>query len=400
MSNKKYFQICLIFIPTIIFFSTSIKAQTAVNYKFFEVFDFTGQPVENAAVKTEGYNAREQKTNQKGQVEGGIEVWVGDYNTTGFTVTKPGYYPFADIFELIRSSQPIRLELLIIPKTTEEVKAIGNEEFKRELFTAAKSGDSEAVRKFLKMGLNPNLTTFDLRGIPKVNEVPVILFAAKSGDAETIKELLAAGATVGKKDSPVRSILNQYLYASPDASRKAKTEAERRQILNDYESGAESLIKAGANIEYTGQNEIPALLIAAGKGYRGIIELLIKSGVPISIKDVGGRTALIYAIEAPWIFEKADIDTLNYLLKLGADPNIIVSSYYDYCDTALLAAVRKRNVEAVKMLIQYQADVNLGCKNGDTALSLAKRDFAANPSYPYNVNLPEIIELLEAAGTK
>ena len=400
MKISKHLLSCAVFISLVIFLSSAfVKAQSAVDYKFLEVVDFAGKPVAEATVKTEGHNPREQKTDQKGQVEGGLTVYGGDYNTIGFTVTKTGYYPFTDIFDLIRSSQPLRLELLVIPKTPEEVKAIGDEQIKREFFAAAKNGDAVAVGKFLKTGLDPNLTTFDLRGIPKVTDVPVILFAAKSGDAETIKEFLSAGASVRQKEGS--AALNTYLHASPFTRRHPKTEEERKQIIKVYETGAESLIKAGVNTTYSGLNDVPALVIAAGKGYRGIVELLIKSGVPINAKDVSGSTALIYAITAPWSGENADNnDTINYLLKSDADPNVVVS-YMPYninCDTALLAAVRKRNVEAVKLLIQYKADVNLACKNGDTALSSAKRDLASR--YWQIENLPKIIGLLEAAGAR
>ncbi len=392
--------IWVVFVTALIFLSSAfVKAQTAVDYKFLEVVDFAGKPLADATVRTAGFDAEEKKTDQKGQIEGGLKIWGGDYNTTGFTVSKNGYYSFTDIFDLIRSARPLRLELLVIPKTPSEVKAVGDEQLKREFFAAAQNGDAVAVGKLLKTGLNPNLKTFDLRGIPKVKDVPVILFAAESGDAETIRELLSAGASVSQKEEP--TILNAYLYAGPFMRRHPKNDAEREQIIKIYEGGAESLIKAGVNIEYVGMNDIPPLLIAAAHGYRGIVELLIKRGAAIDSKDVGGSTALIYAITAPWSAENADNnDTIDDLLKAGADPNIVVSYYpiTNNCDTALLAAIRKRNVEAVKLLIQYQADVNVACKNGDTALISAKRDLASR--YWRIENLPKIIELLEAVGAK
>lgn len=207
--------------------------------------------------------------------------------------------------------------------------------------------------------------------------------------SETIKAFLSAGVSVPQKKEI--GILNNYLYASPFTRRHPKTEEERRQLIKVYETGAESLIKAGADTAYVGANDPPALLVAAAKGYRGIVELLIKSGVPIDTKDAGGRTALIYAISAPYVLADAEasIETVNYLLKSGADPNIVVSysPVTNNCDTALLAAIRKRDTEAVRLLIQYKTDVNIACKNGDTALSSAKRDLASR--YWQIENLPK-----------
>src|SRR5262245_9780061 len=140
--------------------STNVSAQTAVNYKFLEVVDFAGKPVAEAKVEALGSGCRTTlTTNQNGQLEKGLPVCVGDFQTNNFTVSKPGYYTFEDLGLLYspfgnaygdRYVDKFRIELLKIPETGAERKILGHEQLKRELFLAVKYGKTDEVKRLLK----------------------------------------------------------------------------------------------------------------------------------------------------------------------------------------------------------------------------------------------------------
>lgn len=152
MRTIKYiYAFVIIALPVIFLSLTAAQAQTAVNYRFLEVIDTAGKPVKDASVETLGGCRETRRTDQSGRLEKGLRVCGGDYTTTGFKVSKSGYFAYEDLGFISgpfsdRTGQPIRLELLIIPKTDAERKAVGGEQRKREFFTAAKNGDSATVR--------------------------------------------------------------------------------------------------------------------------------------------------------------------------------------------------------------------------------------------------------------
>lgn len=392
--------ILIIFIPSVVFASLTVaKAQGAVDYRFLEVVDYADKPVADAIVNVRAScDGGEQRTNKKGQLEKGLPVGVGDCGTRDFTISKPGYYPFTDYFNITNSSrEPLKIELLIIPKTSAERKAIGKEQLKREFFAAAKTGDAATVRKFLKSGLGANLTTDDLRGVPGPKNIPIIIFAASSGDSETVDEFLKAGVNVRRKNERMRGILTTYLYASPFTKRYPETEAEREQLIIAFEQGAENLIKAGADINFAESYYGTPLMIAAERGYARIVKLLIKEGASVDAKDNYGKTALMRVITNGYNWN-ARFEMASLLLKSGADVNAVTSdnnSAYEGCKTALMFAIRNNDLEMVKFLLANKADVNLTCKDGETALDLAGKTYFSSEDVKQ-----EIIRLLEAAGAK
>jgi ankyrin repeat protein len=402
MHKIKRLLIKIVFLSVVMLtFAMFANAQGAVSYRFLEVVDYANQPVADAAVKVRAScDGGERKTNEKGRLEKGLPIGFGDCMTYGFSVSKPGYFPFEDYFGLSNyssSREPMKLELLLIPTNAAERRAIGSEQNKRELFAAAKTGDAATVRKLLKAGLSPNLSTTALRGIPSEKNIPVIVFAASSGDGETLREFLAAGADVRRKDEPLARILMTYLSADPFMRRAPETESERAQLINSFEDGAESLIKAGADIFALDEWKTTALMAAAEKGYQRTARLLIEKKVPVDAKDNYGRTALMLLIAASEK-SKSRIETANLLLRAGANPNILhpTGYYHDQaCQTPLNYAVYNGDPEMITVLLANKADVDLACENGDTALKYAKM-LQSQGFFDYR----KIIELLEAAGAK
>jgi ankyrin repeat protein len=375
--------------------STSADAQGSVSYKFLEVTDSFGKPVADAQVKSLGCSVA-KNTDQKGQLEGGVPICYGDDNTSDLTVSKPGYYSFENwgLFEAPFKDRQneFRIELLKIPQTGAERRAIGNEQLKREFFIAARTADAAAVRRFIKSGLSPNLTTADLRGFPSSENIPLIMFAVSSGDGETVDEFLSAGVNLRRKDDPIRSILVAYLSAYPFTRHYPRTESEQEKQMRGYENTVANLIRSGAELNPA------ALIIAAERGYTGIVKLLIDKGISVNARDGSGGTALMHVINGI-SDSKAAIAMADFLLKAGADINVLTpesSDYYYGCKTALIFAVRRGDPEMIRFLLANKADVNLACQNGETALKYARE----NKSFAREEVIREIIELLEAAGAK
>lgn len=78
-----------------------------------------------------------------------------------------------------------------------------------------------------------------------------------------------------------------------------------------------------------------------------------------------------------------DINKINSILKSGkAD----INSKDKYCETALMIASCKGNLEIVKLLVDNGADINIKNNNGKTALDLADSE--------------EIKEVLRKTGAK
>ena len=378
-------------------FSQMIAAQVPPDsYGFLELVDYKNEPVADASVrflKNNNYQEPQdfkggliEETNRKGLLENGIRFRESNPNVP-FSIDKVGFYPFIDYYELFgflrgrdNKDDPIKIELLKIPTSRAEKKAIGNEQEKREFFGAARKGDALTVRKFIKSGFSPNLTTSDLRGVPATKDIPIIIYAAKSGNNETVKAFLSAGVNVRKKTDSIRSILSVYLEAYPFRSNYyPKTEVEKLELLNLYEDGAESLIEAGADVNSG------LLQIAVNKDYVRTLKKLIAKGASINAFDNTGKTALHTAVD----YNKNEI--IEFLLAKGANPNILSGNsdgYYNYnCASPLMSAVESKNISLVKFLLANKADPNLTCKNGQNALRNAMR----NGNY-------EILDLLINSG--
>jgi ankyrin repeat protein len=386
-------------------------------YGFLELVDYKNEPVADASIRHLSLNNYYDepnieksyllaKTNQKGLLENGVVIHNED-GEMRFSIDKNGYYPYFDYFGLFdysnRNSRdnPLKIELLIIPQTSAEKKAIGKEQLKREFFGAARRGDVLMVRKFIKSGLSPNLTTADLRGIPVENAEPVILYAVKSGNGDTVKEFLSAGARVDKTDEPVKSILTRYLLNYPSRRNFPETNADEAAIVSAFEAGAISLINAGANVNPQGKGSITPLMFAVQKRYVQIVKKLIEKGAFVDAQDSYGRTPLMYLVD--YYNPKPRLEIANLLIKAGgANVNLLTSEtpYSPYsaysCRTALTVAVEGYDVEMVKLLLANGADVNLTCKDGRTALNYARE----SGGYLMDKEKKEIIKILEDAGAK
>lgn len=134
------------------------------------------------------------------------------------------------------------------------------------LFRAASSGDSNALRKLLDGGSDPN--TRDHNG------EPVIAHAAKAGHAEVVRILISYGAEVNAEfDNDRRTSLGLAAYRG-------------------YPDVVKVLLEHGANPEKgaPGGSGTPLMLAASG-GYIEIVKLLLKAGAKVNATNRFDKTA-------------------------------------------------------------------------------------------------------------
>jgi ankyrin repeat protein len=237
----------------------------------------------------------------------------------------------------------------------------------------------EAVRAMLDQGANPN-AAFDWGDT-------VLIFAARNGDLQTVQLLVERGAEVNRRG---------------DKSKTALSEAVER----GHAEIARFLLENGADAAFNDASGAPLLVVATRGGYvggrqqafTGIMELLLKKGVPVDATDGLGYTALMTAaglgytdaaalllskgakVEAqqkntmtPLMIAAANgrLEMVNLLLDKGA--NVNTRSLSEKA-TALIWAAKRGNTRIVQALVARGAHVNARDKSDKTALKYANEE--------------------------
>jgi len=176
---------------------------------------------------------------------------------------------------------------------------------KEYFFRSIRDNDKEAVRLFLKAGMDVN-ETLKFKYYPDVTETALI-HAVNAGQEEMVEFLIENGAKVNQK---MKSGVSALLAA-----------AEKGHIRI-----AKILIDKGAKINHANEHGDTALILAMRKldlavkrqmkkRYSEVALFLIKEGADVNAKNKWGYTALYYAA---W---SNDLEVVKTLLKRGADVN-------------------------------------------------------------------------------
>ena len=157
----------------------------------------------------------------------------------------------------------------------------------QNLLKAAKSGDVDTVRIFLKC-TNDNCTTDD-----QYRNTPLI-YAAGYGHVEVVRVLLEGGENVERANANKRTALHAAAW---------KGHLEVCRLLLDW----------GAKVDPLDRwNEIP-LHDAAQQGHLSVAKLLLERGANVRMKKDDGYTPLHYAAKS------GNISLVKLLLERGAD---------------------------------------------------------------------------------
>ncbi|WP_438823179.1 ankyrin repeat domain-containing protein [Peribacillus butanolivorans] len=162
---------------------------------------------------------------------------------------------------------------------------------------------------------------------------------------ETIKRLIEEGVDINTKDSEGRTATMIATYN------------------NDVET-TKVLIKAGADVNIHDNMKNNPFLYAGAEGYVEILKLTIEAGADPAMINRYGGTALIPASE------HGHIDAIKELLT---KTDIDVNHVNDLGWTALMEAIvlnngGERQQQAIQLLIDHGADVNIPDRNNVTPL--------------------------------
>lgn len=166
-----------------------------------------------------------------------------------------------------------------------------------QLIDAIKAGDAAKAASLLAGGADANAR--DEGG------VTALILAAGLGQLDTVKALLQAGADVKAQDERGYTALVSACY-NPDLDR-------------GFPQVVRALIDAGSDIETQIFYGIRPLMLAAGAGEAGVVEVLLKAGAEPKARNEGGRTALMMVKEKDYIEVINLLHEAESIIELGED---------------------------------------------------------------------------------
>jgi ankyrin repeat protein len=143
------------------------------------------------------------------------------------------------------------------------------------------------------------------------------------------------------------------------------TTALHRAVHRNDVKAAESLVRAGADVNATNRYGVPPLSLAATNGNAAIVELLLKAGANPNASQAEGETVLMTAART------GVAAAVKALVTHGADVNAKESWRGQ---TALMWAAAEGHAEAVQVLLEAGAQVNARSNAGWTAILFAARE--------------------------
>jgi ankyrin repeat protein len=211
------------------------------------------------------------------------------------------------------------------------------------LWLAAENGSAEMVKVLLTAGADSNATL--------LTGETIVMNAARSGNANVVRQLLEAGAdpnpavtreqtalmwAASQGHSDVVEALVEY-GADVHARTLVRTQFVKTEKPQDSPPAYQMWVEQGGNT---------ALMFAARSGDLRSAQFLVEVGSDVNAVSAFGTSPSIMAVHG------GNAELLNYFLASGADPDNAASGH-----TALHAAVLRGNYDAVKTLLDHDADV-------------------------------------------
>ena len=145
-----------------------------------------------------------------------------------------------------------------------------------EMFNA---GEAANIRALLQGGADAS--TRNTEG------ATLLMQAAAIGNLELVKTLIEAGADVKATDPQGWTALMKALY--------------NHDLNRGFPEIVSALVDAGADFETPIGYGTRPLMLAAGYGEAGVVEVLLKAGADVRAKNEGGRTALMMAKDKDYV---------------------------------------------------------------------------------------------------
>lgn len=194
--------------------------------------------------------------------------------------------------------------------------------------------------------------------------------AAEAGDLEIARLLLAKGADAAFPAKGKSPLHEAALHGHTDIVKLLLAAGLRHDFFSAIAAGEIELVRRGLSADPSralrpdGADRMP-MDYAAANGQLEMVKLLLANGAPV-VRDRRSRleTPLHRAIA------RQDVAMAELLLSAGSSPDTSVGHRGEYSDSrpALHAAVAKKNLELVNLLLAYKVDLTARDTYSQTAL--------------------------------
>jgi uncharacterized protein len=258
------------------------------------------------------------------------------------------------------------------------------------LMIIARTSNEAAAKLLLDKGANPNVKEAQ-------REQTALMWAAASSQGAMMRELLARGAEVDAKSAT--DLMTPLVSSEPRAQPRppggmtAMLFAVREGCLDCVKA----LVEKGAQIDLPDPEGVTPLISALFNAHFDVAKYLLDKGANIDHWDWWGRTPLYLAVDyntlphggrpdQPTLDETLPIDIVRILLEKGAYPNPQlkllppyratgadrgVDRMLSFGATPLLRAAKAQDVDAIKLLLEHGAIVDLPNRDGMTPTLVA-----------------------------
>ena len=222
----------------------------------------------------------------------------------------------------------------------------------RKMFDAVKKNDLKEAEKCLLQGADVNRP--DEKGLVPLH------YAAVCHHTEMIEWLLAHGADVNKKNKWDWTPLH-YALGSDDVTEKLCPKEDSKKTMETVKI----LVEAKADVNAGDDHGVTPVNLAIDDPE--MLEYLVEHGGILAGGDAyRGQTLLHWAV-----VYNVPVKTIELILKHGGKNNI--NDYDGDGYAPLHRAVRAKNLQVVKILVEHGANINLVVDEGNkTALDLAE----------------------------
>jgi ankyrin repeat protein len=253
------------------------------------------------------------------------------------------------------------------------------------LMMISRTSDVAALKLLLDKGANPNAKEAQ-RG------QTALMWAAASSQGAMMRELLAHGAEADAKSDT--DLMTPLVSSEPRA--QPRPPGGMTAMLFSAREGCmdciQALVENGAKIDLPDPEGVTPLLSAIFNAHFDVARYLIEKGANVDRWDWWGRTPLYLAVDyntlphggrpdQPSLDATLPIDIIRMLLEKGAYPNPQlkllppyratgadrgVDRMLSFGTTPLLRAAKAQDVEAIKLLLDHGAIVDLPNRDGMT----------------------------------
>jgi ankyrin repeat protein len=277
------------------------------------------------------------------------------------------------------------------------------------LMLIARSSNVDAAKLLLAKGANPNLRESQ-RG------QTALMWAAAASQGAMMRELLAHGAEVDASSNT--DLLTPLVSGEPRA--QPRPPGGMTAMLFSAREGCMDCVKAlvekGAKLDLSDPEGVTPLITAVFNTRFDVAKFLIEKGANIDRWDWWGRTPLYLAVDyntlphggrpdQPALDATLPIDIVRLLLDKGANPNPQLKLFPPYRATGndrgldgmltvgttpLLRAAKAQDADAIKLLLEHGAIVDLPNNQGMTPTLAASGMGSTDADTRGNYNTPDV----------